>query len=583
MRAPCTSSDRANRRQLLHRKERSDFKMLPSCRVGLLVLTAPVHQLNGRISPILNYAATRIQETLYVQLYPGLESDSVGQCKSSVLPVTQDICATISAIYAKSALLSGQDVRILLNNFGNRARVLAPPRTLPREVGLIMTDCEAKGKLQDLLTSWFVLPTNPELEVISENVWSKSQQTNDNEKDGSNDSTNRGTKLVDTSEVKTHGHVVLGGTFDGIHVGHKILLSESAIRAEDKITIGVTDGPMLQRKKLPELIQALDFRLSSVRDFLKDVKPHILHSDSVVPITDPFGPSIVDPEMSCIVVSEETRGGGNSVNKRRKEKGLCVLDVHEIPLIEDINHAANEETKISSSSQRIRRLGTLLKTPETKDLPVTPYVIGLTGGIASGKSSVCRRLEGLGAAVIDCDKLGHKAYLPGTQGFRRVVTEFGQDVVGSDGSINRRALGAKVFKDRSRLDRLNQIVWPEIASMAKEEIRILGNGGCLVCVLDAAVLLEARWEEFCHEVWSCIIHKDEALKRILQRDRLPEEKAKQRIESQLSNQERVDNSNLIFCTLWEPEITQKQVEKAWTSLMERLPEQQQPKPKQPKL
>lgn len=82
-------------------------------------------------------------------------------------------------------------------------------------------------------------------------------------------------------------------------------------------------------------------------------------------------------------------------------------------------------------------------------------------------------------------------------------------MVGSDGSINRRALGAKVFKDRSRLDRLNQIVWPEIASMAKEEIRILGNGGCLVCVLDAAVLLEARWEEFCHEVWSCIIHKDE--------------------------------------------------------------------------
>lgn len=78
-------------------------------------------------------------------------------------------------------------------------------------------------------------------------------------------------------------------------------------------------------KKLPELIQALDFRLSSVRDFLKDVKPHILHSDSVVPITDPFGPSIVDPEMSCIVVSEETRGGGNSVNKRRKEKVLIFL------------------------------------------------------------------------------------------------------------------------------------------------------------------------------------------------------------------------------------------------------------------
>ncbi|XP_038045169.1 bifunctional coenzyme A synthase-like, partial [Patiria miniata] len=102
------------------------------------------------------------------------------------------------------------------------------------------------------------------------------------------------------------------------------------------------------------------------------------------------------------------------------------LDVHEISLVEDINHAAHEEAKISSSTQRLGLLGTLLKQPTNKDLPGTPYVIGLTGGIASGKSSVCRRLEGLGAAVIDCDKLGHKAYLPGTQGFRRVLTELGQ-------------------------------------------------------------------------------------------------------------------------------------------------------------
>ncbi|XP_038045164.1 LOW QUALITY PROTEIN: bifunctional coenzyme A synthase-like [Patiria miniata] len=309
-------------------------------------------------------------------------------------------------------------------------------------------------------------------------------------------------------------------------------------------------------KALSELIQPMDARIASVRDFIHDIKPRILQSDSIVPITDPYGPSVVDPDMRCIVVSEETKKGGDAVNRVRQEKGLCVLDIHEISLVEDINHAAHEEAKISSSTQRIRLLGTLLKQPTNKDLPGTPYVIGLTGGIASGKSSVCRRLEGLGAAVIDCDKLGHKAYLPGTQGFRRVLTELGQGVLGADGSINRRALGAKVFQDRSLLDRLNQIVWPEIASMAQEEMRVLGDGGCLVCVLDAAVLIEAGWEGFCHEVWSCIIHKDEALKRILDRDRLPEEKARQSIESQLSNQERVDHSNVVFCTSWEPEVMQ---------------------------
>ncbi|XP_022109197.1 bifunctional coenzyme A synthase-like isoform X2 [Acanthaster planci] len=556
--------------------------MHPSCRTGLLILTAPVNQLIQRISPILCHAATCIRETLYVQLQPGLDHEQEPY-KQSLLPVTRDVCTTITAIYAQSAVQAGQDVRVLLNNFSNRSGTPPPPRVLPREVGLVLTDCSSQGSLQALLKSWFTFPTSPDIEIIPESVWLKSRDGSDSNS-VINSSLPADAKSIssDCSAVKSYGSVVLGGTFDCIHIGHKILLSESAIRAEEKITVGVTDRSMLNRKTLPELIQPLDARIASVCDFIRDVKPHILQPDSVVPISDPYGPSIVDPEMRCIVVSEETKRGGDAVNKNRQEKGLCVLDIHEIPLVEDIKHAAHEEAKISSSSQRMRLLGTLLKEPVKKGLSDTPYVIGLTGGIASGKSAVCKRLEGQGAAVIDCDKLGHKAYLPGTQGFRRVVAEFGQDVVGSDGSINRRALGAKVFQDRSRLDRLNQIIWLEIASMAWEELRALGAGGCLVCVLDAAVLLEAGWDEFCHEVWSCIIHQDEALKRILDRDRLPEEKARQRIESQLSNQERVDRSNVVLCTFWEPEVTQKQVEKAWAGLLGRLPTGEG-EPKHPKL
>ncbi|XP_038044641.1 phosphopantetheine adenylyltransferase 1-like [Patiria miniata] len=71
---------------------------------------------------------------------------------------------------------------------------------------------------------------------------------------------------------------------------------------------------MLQRKTLPELIQPMDARIASVRDFIHDIKPRILQSDSIVPITDPYGPSVVDPDMRCIVVSEETKKGGDAVN-----------------------------------------------------------------------------------------------------------------------------------------------------------------------------------------------------------------------------------------------------------------------------
>lgn len=89
-------------------------------------------------------------------------------------------------------------------------------------------------------------------------------------------------------------------------------------------------------------------------------------------------------------------------------------------------------------------------------------------------------------------------------------------------------------------------------------------------MLDAAVLLDAKWDDFVHEVWSCIIPKGEALQRIMDRDKLSEDKASQRISSQMSNEERVQRSHVVLCTLWEPEYTQQQVEKAWKALQSRV-------------
>ena len=107
--------------------------------------------------------------------------------------------------------------------------------------------------------------------------------------------------------------------------------------------------------------------------------------------------------------------------------------------------------------------------------------------------------------MIDCCLIGQEAY-------KKVVQEFGQGIVASDGTIDRRALGGIVFSDKSKLSKLNSIVWPEISRLALEKADELWRSGRQVVVLDAAVLLEAGWQSACHEVWVCLVPRKEAIK-----------------------------------------------------------------------
>ncbi|NXG53367.1 COASY synthase, partial [Psilopogon haemacephalus] len=223
-------------------------------------------------------------------------------------------------------------------------------------------------------------------------------------------------------------------------------------------------------KVLAELIEPYELRAGRLREFLQDVQPSLRYD--IVPLADPYGPSVTDPDLQCLVVSEETRRGGEAVNKRRLQNGLPELALYEILLMKDPDHGQNEEEKISSSSLRQRLLGTLLRPPrQDPALPARPYVIGLTGGTGSGKSSIARLLGHLGAFVIDADKLGHAAYSPGGPAYEQVVATFGAEILNQDGTINRRVLGAKVFGNQEKLKSLTDIVWPEIAKMVKEQIR----------------------------------------------------------------------------------------------------------------
>lgn len=177
-------------------------------------------------------------------------------------------------------------------------------------------------------------------------------------------------------------------------------------------------------------------------------------------------------------------------------------------------------------------------------------VIGLTGGIASGKSTAARYLASLGAHVIDADALGHRAYEPDTDAYRAVLATFGEDVRGPDGQLDRKALGGKVFGDPGAMKRLTDIMWPEIRHLAEVEIgAVRETDPNAVVVLEAAVLFEAGWQDAVDETWVVVVEPDIAVQRAMARDGLDRSAVQARMDAQLSNAERtaladvvVDNS-----------------------------------------
>ena len=193
-------------------------------------------------------------------------------------------------------------------------------------------------------------------------------------------------------------------------------------------------------------------------------------------------------------------------------------------------------------------------------------VIGLTGGIASGKSVVSGMLAERGAPVIDADKLGHEAYLPGTACFDEVVAAFGQDIVAPDGTVNRKALGAKVFGDPAQRKRLEAIVWPAIKRLAAERIATLRAEGVPVVVLEAAVLFEADWTDLADTIWVVVVDPAIARERIVTRNGLTPEQADARIAAQLTNEERTRRADTIIENNGTLEELRARVDAAWAAL-----------------
>ena len=194
-------------------------------------------------------------------------------------------------------------------------------------------------------------------------------------------------------------------------------------------------------------------------------------------------------------------------------------------------------------------------------------IIGLTGGIASGKSTVASTLETWGAYVIDADKLGHNAYISGTQAFTDVVTAFGDDIIGADGEVDRRSLGGKVFGNPERLKKLTDIVWPAIMRTAEQEIASAKAENLnRVVVLEAAVLIEADWLSLVDQVWVTVVEPSVAIERASARDGVDAAAVQARIDAQLSNEERIAKAHDVIHNSGDQDHLIEQLRQLWAGI-----------------
>jgi dephospho-CoA kinase len=190
-------------------------------------------------------------------------------------------------------------------------------------------------------------------------------------------------------------------------------------------------------------------------------------------------------------------------------------------------------------------------------------LIGLTGGIGSGKSTVARLLAARGAALVDADLLAREVVAPGTPGLAEIVAEFGPGVLRADGSLDRPALGAVVFADEARRQRLNEITHPRVGALSAERIAAALQGDAPLVVVDIPLLFEGSRQSQFEGVMLVWVPPEVQLQRLVERDGMAEAEARRRIATQLPIDDKralatwvVDNSGTVV-------DTERQVDAWW--------------------
>ena len=193
-------------------------------------------------------------------------------------------------------------------------------------------------------------------------------------------------------------------------------------------------------------------------------------------------------------------------------------------------------------------------------------VIGLTGGIGSGKSTVSQLLAELGAVILNADEVGHEAFKPDTEIWRKVVAAFGRQIVTPNGNIDRKKLGNIVFGNPESLSQLNQIMHPRMYALVKAQLEEYRRQGTRVVVLEAPLLLEADWTSLVDEVWVTTAPQATVLKRLKERSGMSQAESLTRIHSQLSSAERARHADVVINTDCDLDELKSKVTELWQRL-----------------
>lgn len=198
------------------------------------------------------------------------------------------------------------------------------------------------------------------------------------------------------------------------------------------------------------------------------------------------------------------------------------------------------------------------------------YLIGLTGGIASGKSTVSNYLKELGAKIIDGDIIARAVVVPEKPAWKAIVETFGNEILLADLSLNRLKLGEIVFNNKKAKELLENIISPYIAAEINKQLNSFKKVKNIIVVLDLPLLYENNWDKITDENWVVFVEQDIQIKRLCDRNNFTIEQALSRINNQLPLFEKAGKANVVIDNNFDIENTKQQVLANWQEVKKRI-------------
>lgn len=195
-----------------------------------------------------------------------------------------------------------------------------------------------------------------------------------------------------------------------------------------------------------------------------------------------------------------------------------------------------------------------------------PLLIGLTGNIATGKSTVAAMLADLGALTIDADKIAHQVMRRGTEVHAEIAEAFGPQILTAEGEIDRKGLGHLVFDDREALERLEAIVHPPTLEAIDRRVDATPAE---VVVIEAIKLIESGLADECDSVWVTTCRREQQIARMVAERDLSRDEARERVEAQRPQEERVAHADVVIDNSGSRGATWEQVVAAWRQVVGR--------------